>query len=569
MPTENISFPFDLALPPVLPLKAGQLAVSYERGNLRTVRLGETEILRMIYIAVRDHYWTTADYVISNEHVKSGKDNFTISYLATWSYDQLNVFEAEVAIEGKADSTIRFSMKGKALQDFRRNRIGICVHHPIRECAGKQASVTIPDGSSYQSVFPELIAPHQPFLDIYRMEWNPVENTSANLTFEGDVFESEDQRNWGDACYKTYSTPLSIPIPVAVKKGDTVTQSVLLQVAGKGAAQASKPDSATSIESISFPTIGLQRSSRQVSLSAGEIELLRNAFFGYYRCELNLDGKNWAGDLERFTTEARQLKVVIDLVVFMKDGNTTEIEALVTALQPYGRQLNSLLVLKQGEKVTPAPLLQFAYPLMKKALPTLKVGYGTDAYFTELNRSRPDVSTPFDFVSFSINPQVHASDTRSIMENVEALPWVIKTARSFARGKEVFVSPFTLKKRNNPDAAGGEVTSIPDKLPEGVDARQSSGFLAAFTLLAIAGLGEADRLQLYETAGWKGVMQGEAPPERPALFPVSQNELFPVYELLKKLKEFNPVQIYRPASLSWGEAVVLVNKAGDKLKLVF
>lgn len=569
MPTDNISFPFDLELPPALPLKAGQLSVSYERGNLRTVRLGETEILRMIYIAVRDHNWTTADYVISNERVEAGKENFTISYLATWSYDQVNVFEAELAIEGKIDGTIQFSMEGKALQDFRRNRIGICVHHPIRECAGKQALISRPDGSSYQSLFPELIAPHQPFLDIYRMEWAPAEGTRAIITFEGDVFESEDQRNWGDACYKTYSTPLSIPIPVAVKKGDAVTQSVLLQVIGDSATPAGQPDTATSTEPISFPKIGLQRSSRQQPLSAAETDLLQKLFFGSYRCELNLGAKGWRDELERFATEASQLQVFIDLVVFLNDGNTAEIEALATALQPYGQQFNSLLVLKQGDKVTPAPLLQAAYPLIKKALPALKIGYGTDAYFTELNRNRPDASTPFDFVSFSINPQVHASDTRSIMENLEALPWVIKTARSFALGKEVFVSPFTLKKRNNPDASGSEVTTIQSKLPEGVDVRQSSGFMAAFTLLAIAGLGEADRLQLYETAGWKGVMQGAAPPEKPELFPIGQNELFPVYELLKKLKEFNPLQINRPAPLNWGKEVMLVNKAGEKLKLVF
>lgn len=569
MPTENIRFPFDLELPPVLPLQAGQLSISYERGNLRSIRLGETEILRMIYIAVRDHNWTTADYVIANERVEAGKENFRISYLATWSYDQVNVFQADVAIEGKADGTIQFSIKGKALQDFRRNRIGICVHHPIRECAGKQASVTRPDGSGYRSLFPELIAPHQPFLDIYLMEWAPAEGANAELTFEGDVFESEDQRNWGDACYKTYSTPLSIPIPVAVKKGDIVAQSVLLQVTGNSVAPDNQLGSDTSTESISFPRIGLQRSSRQQPLRSAEIELLQNTFFGYYRCELSLDRKAWKEELERFIGEATRLQVVIDLVVFLKDGSTAEIEALATELKPYSQQLNSLLVLKRGDKVTPAPLLQAAYPVIKKALPTLKIGYGTDAYFTELNRNRPDASTPFDFVSFSINPQVHASDTRSIIENVEALPWVVKTARSFARGKEVFVSPFTLKKRNNPDASGGEITTIQNKRPEGVDTRQSSGFMATFTLLVMAGLGEADRLQLYETVGWKGVMQGEAPPEKPDLFPAMEDELFPVYELLKKLKEFNPVQIKRPTSLCWGEEVVLVNKAGEKLKLVF
>ena len=32
------------------------------------------------------------------------------------------------------------------------------------------------------------------------------------IRFEGDLFEMEDQRNWTDASYKTYSTPLRIAV---------------------------------------------------------------------------------------------------------------------------------------------------------------------------------------------------------------------------------------------------------------------------------------------------------------------------------------------------------------------
>jgi len=40
----------------------------------------------------------------------------------------------------------------------------------------------------------------------------------------------EDQRNWTDASFKTYSTPLSEPFPRLVRTGDLVEQS--LGVAG-------------------------------------------------------------------------------------------------------------------------------------------------------------------------------------------------------------------------------------------------------------------------------------------------------------------------------------------------
>ena len=40
----------------------------------------------------------------------------------------------------------------------------------------------------------------------------------------------EDQRNWTDASFKTYCTPLARPFPVPVQAGDRVDQRVALTV---------------------------------------------------------------------------------------------------------------------------------------------------------------------------------------------------------------------------------------------------------------------------------------------------------------------------------------------------
>ena len=50
--------------------------------------------------------------------------------------------------------------------------------------------------------------------------------------FSGDIFEMEDQRNWTDASYKTYSTPLALPFPVEVTAGTSIAQSVTLTLEG-------------------------------------------------------------------------------------------------------------------------------------------------------------------------------------------------------------------------------------------------------------------------------------------------------------------------------------------------
>lgn len=55
------------------------------------------------------------------------------------------------------------------------------------------------------------------------------------------MFETEDQRNWTDASFKTYGTPLDRPFPVAVSPGEEVHQRVRLVITpddGNGGASA-------------------------------------------------------------------------------------------------------------------------------------------------------------------------------------------------------------------------------------------------------------------------------------------------------------------------------------------
>jgi hypothetical protein len=49
MNEEAITLPFDVELPPVRHLQAGPLSCIYERGNLRTIRIGNEEVVRMLY----------------------------------------------------------------------------------------------------------------------------------------------------------------------------------------------------------------------------------------------------------------------------------------------------------------------------------------------------------------------------------------------------------------------------------------------------------------------------------------------------------------------------------------
>ena len=134
---------------------------------------------------------------------------------------------------GEANGQIKFSFDGVARSDFLRNRIGICILHPIAECAGIPCAIEHVDGRVEQANFPTTISPYQPFQDIRAISYEvATTGIRAQLEVEGDTFEMEDQRNWSDASFKTYCTPLALPLPAPVKTGDHAQQAVTLSLSG-------------------------------------------------------------------------------------------------------------------------------------------------------------------------------------------------------------------------------------------------------------------------------------------------------------------------------------------------
>lgn len=208
-------------------LKAGGLSCWYADGALRYISVSGKEVVRMIYGALRDPDWVTVPFVLKEEVVQKSEDRFLIRYTALYEQEDIR-YEARFEIEGRPDSSLRFQMKGRSLSGFRRNRIGLCVLHPLGTCAGRKVTIEQPDGSTYTAAFPDYIAPHQPFRHVQGMTWSPVPGSELTLRFRGEVFETEDQRNWGDASFKTYGTPLHLPFPVRVEPGEELDQEVLL-----------------------------------------------------------------------------------------------------------------------------------------------------------------------------------------------------------------------------------------------------------------------------------------------------------------------------------------------------
>ena len=101
-------------LPEPRMLRAGPLTMRYEHGFLRYIRLGNHEVLRLIYHAVRDPNWATAPMVIEDETIDQQADSFHIRYTSVCQNETVHL-RWKCEIIGEPDGTIQFNIDGEAL----------------------------------------------------------------------------------------------------------------------------------------------------------------------------------------------------------------------------------------------------------------------------------------------------------------------------------------------------------------------------------------------------------------------------------------------------------------------
>ena len=506
-------------------LTAGDLCLEFENGFLRYIKLGQKEIVRMIYFALRDENWGTIPHRIENLQVKEKENSFKIQYEAKSQHPIID-FEWQCSITGE-NNTIQFEIDGQSHSKFLRNRIGFCVLHPIKECKGKPVVITHADKSKTTHRFPEYISPDQPFKNITSMEWS-IDEARANIDFEGDLFECEDQRNWLDASYKTYCTPLDLPFPVQVENGERIWQKVCLVVEGSLKAEHKIiPELKQLDTSYPMPAIGLEANTNVLSSFA--VSHLRKLQMSHLRVEADLYRKDWQEDLNKKLDQAGTLNVPVELVLFPSNDLPDD---FMTNFREE-RVIRSIILLDHHEPVIGPEKTATILPKLRTFFKDLPIGIGTNFYFTELNRNRPSFKG-FDFLSFSSNPQVHAFDDLSIFETAVTFTDVLKTAQFFSNGLPVHVSPVTLKPRSNPDATG-ELT--PDqKQKNRIDTRQRKTLAAQWWMIAFKYLaqGGSSSVTAFQTVGEEGIMMSDQESIFD-FFPARPDELFPVYDIFRML----------------------------------
>jgi len=552
-------------------LRAGRLTMMFREGALRYIAAGSDELIRMIYAAVRVKDWITIKPVFSDEKYDIKPDSFLIKYTCNYLSEEVD-FTARYELTGSKDNSLDFSMEGLANRSFLKNRIGFCILHPIINCAGITCNIEHADGSFERSSFPEEISPHQIFRDIKSMSWQ-INRTNCRIDLEGDVFETEDQRNWTDSSFKTYSTPLSIPYPVQIEKGKRIYQRIKFHTEGRFATPSVK-----SVKTMirlnpskvhRIPSIGICRTDNPFPVDQEEIDVLRFLHFDHYRVDLHLFRSDWHQKAEIACSESSKLGWPFEIALFIDDNADEQVSSFMHWYSVKRPQVSSILILHKSQPSTPDQIAKKIIPLLRETGERYKIATGTNASFAQLNRNRPGDTTN-DYICYSIHPQEHASDNLTLVENLAAQEYSVKSALKFPGKKGVIISPVTLQRRFNPNSTLIELPWSGSGMPPQVDSRMMSMFGACWTTGSLKYLCQsgAESITYYNTIGERGLIQVRSDSQWPSHFQSVKGMIFPVYFVFKYLldhKELhlvenissNPLSI-DALSLSDGKKIVII-----------
>ncbi|MCB9944050.1 MAG: hypothetical protein H6851_10600 [Geminicoccaceae bacterium] len=539
----------DSAEEPAELIEVGPLSFMLDGGRVRYIRYRGVEAIRGIDYLVRDANWATPVAELSNFSVDRDDDRaVTVRFRGTVDAEPIR-YVYDVVIQAGIRSLV-FRVEGQAETAFDTNRTGFTILHPIEGTAGAPVTVEHCDGSREETCFPLLISPGQPIFSIRAMTHAPAPGLTCTCRMEAELphdpdgkFEMEDQRNWTDASYKTYVASLLDPWPYRLEPGRTWKQAVIVSFEGEpGSAGGSVADAS---QSHRIPPIGLGLMPEAASHAHSRIGDVPPAdWLSFY---LDLDaGDDGAGLAAcRDIAEAMGASIQLELVLSPQETPAEELTRAADLCREAGLEPAIVLpcpapYLKSIQPVGPwpnVPDLAHIYNEARRAFPAARIAGGMLSYFTELNRKRPPTAC-IDLVSHTTTAIVHAGDDVSVMETLQALPQVARSAHGLAGGKPVRLGPSAIGMRHNP--YGAALIPNPENRRFAMadpDPRQRGLFAASWSLAHAAALLPCglEALLLNHISGPLGILHDPAVHPAPGFSARTGPLVYPVYHVMRWL----------------------------------
>jgi D-apionolactonase len=562
---------------PSRPLAAGPLAAELQNGQLRYVTFAGVEVVRGIAFLVRDENWGTYAPKIDELKIEQGADRFTVAYRAVCA-DARQRLVYQARISGSSDGSLIFAAVAAPETDVITNRTGFVVLHPAA-LSGCTVRVTHVDGREVDTLFPERICPAQPIFDIRALSHEVVPGLWATCRMEGDTFEMEDQRNWGDASYKTYIRPLALPWGYTLAKGSRHEQAVRLSFAGRatlGGPQKSRAITVTLGADIAvrMPDIGIGLPPEAAAAALAAIERLCRLAPLFLVCAIDARDGRGVAELEAYrrVAEAIPAKVVMEIVLPDEMDAAVALAPIAAAIARAGLQIDAVMIssaadLKSwqpGAERPERPTVEEICHAARAVFPGVRLGGGMLSYFTELNRKRPKPDR-VDYVTHTTCSIVHAADDRSVMETLETLPAIIASTRAMIGKKPYRIGPSAIASRANPYASGTADNPANARIClTNSDPRQRGLFNAAWTLgyVAACAQGGLEAVAMGAATGPFGFIHRRADHAPPYFDSIDGSSIYPAFHVIaglvrgsgRGLVETQVSDARRATALAWHEA---------------
>jgi D-apionolactonase len=543
-------FGTDEPVPEQRRLVAGPVTATLEDGQLRWIKIGDTEVIRAIAFLIRDRIWSTCPPEISNLRIDERGGGFVVTFDAlTRTADGDLPWHAE--FRGTPDGTIRCTAVARPEQDFLTCRTGFVILHPLAGVAGRPMEIEHVDGTVERTEAPQLIDPAQPFLDVRAMTHEPVPGVRATLRMEGDTWETEDHRNWSDASFKTYSRPLALPWPYTVPGGTEVRHTVTLSFAGRLPSAPGSEGGPVRItlgrEAGTMPRLGLSVLPEDAELALSVADVVRQAGPQHLNCRIDLREASWQEALPRYRELAQRVdaEVVLEIIIPGSDSPAAEIGRAATAqaadLRPAAVIVTPAADLKSYPPGTPLPAgvpsWQEIIDAARAAFPRARIGGGMLSNFTELNRKRPPAQH-LDFITHATSTLIHACDDRTVMENLETIGHIIRSTQAFSGAAAYRIGPAHIGNSFNP--YGADYTANPGNrriTMARIEPRHRGLFGAAWHLgyFSEVARGGLEAATMASPAGEFGIAYARLPHAQPGLDDIGGAKVYPVFHVIRGL----------------------------------
>lgn len=471
----------------VVALRAGAVGLEAEGPDLRGLELGGRLLVQRIYPAFRDAEWGTAPLLVRRRQVEAAERSFSLELEGTATLGELDL-EWALRAEGGEDGTLACMVEAEASRAFDYRRLGICLHLDAAACVGARAVAEGPGGAEERRLG-DLIVPQLVDGEKYLSMLGPFDSLELSfpdgarmrLVTGGASFELEDQRNWADSSLKVYSSGPQRLLRCAA--GDRVRQELRMRFAALPRGVPRRP-SRVELDvgeptAAGVPPVGL-------AFPADHVEFLslseRNSTLGgarpaHLRLDVGLGDAELPGgaELERLVADSG---MPVELAVHGAEGDPPTLPATCAEL-PLAR----VLAFDRRERSTSPRLLELVAAAVGRDAP---LAVGTSAHFSEVCR-RPPEATGAELLAWSAHPQAHASDDRSVIENLPGLGAQVRTARTLLPSLRPVVSVLRLAPAGQPDPRGS--TSFGAAWAVGAFAQLLGAGAGAVTVAAEAGEG--------------------------------------------------------------------------------